>query len=79
MGTFPTSEEFARALLAIFRGHNVRPGGVLLPRQVNMQFLTYGGRADDYAAALQYAEEQGWLELGPNNTLRLTQAGFDAI
>ena len=82
MGTLSTSEEFARALLAIFRGHNCASGRSTCAKtgqHAISDLWPYGGRANDYASAVQYAEEQGWLQQGPNNTLRLTQAGFDAM
>jgi hypothetical protein len=76
MATPPTAEDFARAILAIFQSHSIRAGQVLMAHQVNLQFLTDGRTAADYATGLGYALEHGWLEDGSGNTLRLTDAGF---
>jgi hypothetical protein len=76
MATLPTPEESARAILAIFKSKNARPGEVLIAGHVKMKFLTSGGRADDYAAGLKLAGEKGWLEPGPSDSIRLTDGGF---
>jgi hypothetical protein len=65
-----------QGILAIFRSHHIRAGQVLMAHQVNLQFLTDGRTAADYAAGLSYALEHGWLEDGSGNSLRLTESGF---
>ncbi len=79
MATLPTPEESARVILAIFKKHNARPDFVLGSGPVNLQFLTAGGTAAEYLEGIKYADEQGWLEAGPNNGFKLTKAGFDAM
>jgi hypothetical protein len=79
MATLPTPEESARTILSIFGAHNVRPGNVLMAGALNIQFLRDGRTAAEYAAGLQYAESNGWLEAGPNNSITLTDAGFAQI
>jgi hypothetical protein len=76
MATLPTPEQSARAILAIFKLHNIRPGRVLMAGRVNMAFLTGRRTAAEYAEGLKYAEEKGWLEAGPNAIIKLTDAGF---
>jgi len=77
MATLPTPEQSARAILAIFREKSIRPGQILMAGQVNLQFLTSGGTAEDYGAGLTYAGERNWLEAGQGGvTLVLTDAGF---
>ncbi len=75
MATVPTPEDSARAILAIFKSKDVRAGGILMAGQVNLQFLTSGGKAADYEAGGQYAIAHGWIELS-SSTMKLTDAGF---
>jgi hypothetical protein len=76
VATLPTPEDSARAILAIFKAHNMRPNGMLMVGQVNTQFLTNGGKAADYAAGLQYAVHKDWLIMTRSSMLLLTNAGF---
>jgi hypothetical protein len=76
MANLPTPEESARAILAIFAFHNSRPDDVLMAGQVNFAFRQAGGRAAEFQAGLEYAVQNGWLEIGENNTIKLTNAGF---
>ena len=46
-----------QGILAIFRSHHIRAGQVLMAHQVNLQFLTDGRTAADYAAGLSYARD----------------------
>ena len=76
MATLPADEDYARAVLTIFRAKDGRPGRSLSANQVNLEFLSKNmGRAGDLEAALKYSADQGWLtfELG---MIRLTKAGF---
>lgn len=76
MATLPADEDYAKAILTIFRARDVRPGQSLRASQVNVEFLAKNmGRAADYEAALQYSAEQGWLTI-EFERIRLTKAGF---
>jgi hypothetical protein len=44
--------------------------------QVNFAFRQAAGRAAEFQAGLEYAVQNGWLEIGENNTIKLTNAGF---
>jgi len=80
MATLPTPEESARAILAIFSSPNSRPGHTLMAGHVNIAFQKAGGTAAEFGAGIKYAVETvGWLELGQNNTIKLTDAGFAAM
>jgi len=47
---------------------------------VNIAFQKAGGTAAEFGAGIKYAVETvGWLELGQNNTIKLTDAGFAAM
>jgi hypothetical protein len=76
MATLPTPEESARAILAIFAVDNSRPDHVLMAGGVNFAFRQAGGMAEEFQAGLEYAVQNGWLEIGENNTIKLTNAGF---
>ena len=76
MATLPTPEESAHAILAIFAVDNSRPDDVLIAGGVNFAFRQAGGRAAEFQPGLEYAVQNGWLEIGENNTIKLTNAGF---
>lgn len=78
MADAPTPEQSARAILAIFAQHNVRAGEILMPGQLNSQFLMQLGSAAEYASGIRYAFDNGWLSPGPTgSTIVLTDLGFD--
>ena len=79
MATLPTPEESARAILAIFAVDNSRPDDVLIAGGVKFAFRQAGGMAEEFQAGLEYAVQNGWLEIGENNTIKLTNAGFTAM
>jgi hypothetical protein len=76
MATLPTPEDSARKILAIFKSHNVRPDNVLMAGAVNIAFTKGGRTAAEYTEGLKYAEAKGWIETGPNSSIKLTSAGF---
>ncbi len=79
MATLPADEDYAKAVLTIFRARDVRAGQSLRASQVNSEFLAKNmGRAADYEAALSYCTDQGWLTLELDR-IRLTKAGFAEI
>ena len=78
MAALATPEKCAREILAIFVWHFGLLAGEVLRRK---NFLTLwpqrGYRPRDFNAGLQYAVENGWLELIPgDNSFRLTRSGF---
>src|ERR1700677_4616961 len=76
MAILPADEDYARAVLTIFRGSRVQAKQSLKSSHVKAEFLSHNlGRAPDYDAAVEYALEQGWvtLQLG---AIRLTEVGF---
>jgi hypothetical protein len=80
MATLPTPEQCAREILAIFVWHFGLLAGEVLR---NNDFLTLwpqrGYRSEDFNAGLQFAIENGWLELLPGgNSYRLSKSGFAA-
>jgi hypothetical protein len=47
----------------------------LIAEQANFAFRQAGGSAAEFQAGLEYAVQNGWLEIGENNTIKLTNAG----
>ena len=79
MTTLPADEDYAMAMLTIFRARDLRPGQSLRAGEVIADFLAGNmGRAADYEAALKYSAEQGWLTIELER-IRLTKAGFAEI
>jgi hypothetical protein len=76
MATLPTPEESARRILSIFALNNSRPDDVLMAEPANFAFRQAGGSAAEFQAGLEYAVQNGWLAIGENNTIKLTNAGF---
>ncbi|MGO9772363.1 MAG: hypothetical protein ACLPSW_22980 [Roseiarcus sp.] len=76
MATLPADEDYAKAVLTIFRDKNVRAGQSLRASHVSVEFLARNmGRAADYEAALRYSIDRGWLTLELDR-IRLTKPGF---
>ena len=75
MATLPTPEESARRILSIFALNNSRSDDVLVAEQANFAFRQAGGSAAEFQTGLEYAVQNGWLEIGENNTIKLTNAG----
>jgi hypothetical protein len=62
MATLPADEDYARAVLAIFRARKVHERESLRVGDVEAAFLLQNmGRPADFEAALDYATSQGWL------------------
>jgi hypothetical protein len=79
MATSPTPEESARRILSIFALNNSRPDDVLMAEQANFAFRQAGGSAAEFQAGLEYAVQNGWLEISENDTIKLTNVGFAEI
>ena len=85
MTASPTPEQSARAILDIFKSRNCYAGDPLMVSDIKTQYLEKHGSADDYAAGLMFAEDNGWLGVSPSHDtqprdmLALTAAGFAKI
>jgi hypothetical protein len=79
MPTLPADEDYARALLSILGGRNLRPLQSLRRDEVKSTFLARNmGRPYDFEAALDYAISRGWLCAGFDH-IRLTSRGDDEM
>ena len=79
MATLPTPEEAARRILSIFALNNSRPDDVLMAEQANFAFRQAGGSTAEFQVGLEYAVQNGWLEISKTNNIKLTNAGFAEI
>ena len=79
MARLPADEDYARALLAIFKAKKIRPRQSLRLSEAQAAFLFQNmGRLADFEAALQYALSRGWLALALD-MVRLTAPGADEM
>ncbi len=79
MTTLPADEDYARALLSIFRARRIRPPQSLRLAEVRAAFLLKNmGRLADFEAALQFATSRGWLALALD-WIRLTPPGAEEM
>ncbi len=69
------ADENARAILSIFRDEGVQRGEVLTAEELYLAYLRNPDhKAEDYAAGLRRAGENGWL-IDEGNIVRLTEIG----
>ncbi|RBP16212.1 hypothetical protein DFR50_106174 [Roseiarcus fermentans] len=79
MARLPADEDYARALLSIFKARKIRARQTLRLSEARAAFLFQNmGRLADFDAALQYATSQGWLALALD-MIRLTAPGADEM
>ena len=79
MARLPADEDYARALLSIFRARKLRARQSLRLSDAKAAFLFQNmGRAADFDAALDYARSLGWLSIDLN-MLRLTSPGAEEM
>jgi len=79
MATLPTPEASARRILSIFALNNSRPHDVLMAQPADFAFRQAGGSAAEFQVGLEYAVQNGWLEISETNNIKLTNAGFAEI
>ena len=79
MISLPADEDYARAVLSIFKARRMRARQSLRLGEVRTAFLRKNmGRLADFEAALQFATSRGWLALALD-MLRLTPPGDDEM
>jgi hypothetical protein len=75
-GAAPSAEKSAQTVMrAVVEDFHGRPGRVLAASAVHALLAPQGLSPAEFAAALSYAEERGWLRAA-NESLTLTQAGY---
>ena len=79
MTSLPADEDYARAVLSIFKARRIRARQSLRLGEVRTAFLLKNmGRLADFEAALQFATSRGWLALALD-MLRLTPPGDEEM
>ena len=79
MTRLPADEDYARAVLSIFKARRIRARQSLRLGEVRTAFLLKNmGRLADFEAALQFATSRGWLALALD-MLRLTPPGDEEM
>jgi hypothetical protein len=74
-----TPEQAAQQVLSVFvKTHRIAIGDSLTGLTIAMAFEEQGLDRRDMEPGMQYAIDEGWLELTPRRGLLLTQKGFDA-
>jgi hypothetical protein len=77
MATLPKAEDAAKNILGIFAHRlNSRPGDILSLQHLLRGFSTSLWRNADLNNGIEYAEQQGWVELTVNGDYQLTDTGF---
>lgn len=79
MAQLPTDDEKARIILDIFAHFGTRPGEVIMTRNVMALIMKYRWRNDDIVDGFKIAAGRGWVEDGPNGSIRLTEEGFSQV
>jgi hypothetical protein len=69
-------KEGAVRLLVLSQEQKARPGHLL--KNLNERFPDCIFQLSDFPAAVEYAEERGWIEVTDEGQYRLTQEGFAA-
>jgi hypothetical protein len=73
-----SSDDSARRILKMFADLKARPGHVLKDGHVFLGFAGSGFDLTDFKPGLEYAVEQGWVEVAEPSGYRLTTEGFSA-
>lgn len=76
MATPPTAEDAAIYILSIFKQFNVQIDNVLMQGSFMRPFAASPWQASDYNAGIEYAVQQGWVEMTNPTTIKLTAAGY---
>jgi hypothetical protein len=76
MATLPTDDEKVRMVLDIFKHFGSRPGHALGAKNFTAVGAKAGLNMSDIADGIRVGGERGLFEDGPNNSVKLTDAGF---
>jgi hypothetical protein len=75
----PFAEESAQRILGIFRAREVRAGETLIRSDLLSAFIEDGWQRADFLAGMEYAAEQGLIEMLSSNLVKLTRTGFEVM
>jgi hypothetical protein len=79
MAQLPNDDDKARMVLDVFKNFGTRPDEVVMPQNIMAVSVKRGWNYQDLLDGLQIAADRGWIENGPNGTIRLTEEGFAQV
>lgn len=79
MAKLPSDNDKARMALDVFQHFGTRPNEVIMQQNVMAVSVQRGWRHEDLVDGLKIAADRGWVEDGPNGTIRLTEDGFAQV
>jgi hypothetical protein len=79
MAALPTDEDKLQMVLSVYRHFGTRSGEGLFQQNFLAVAVNNGWRPADIADGIDLAADRGWVEQGPNNSIRVTDAGFAAV
>jgi hypothetical protein len=75
----PFAEESAQRILGIFKAREVRAGETLIRSDLLSAFIEDGWQRADFLAGMEYAAEQGLIEMLSSDLVKLTRTGFEVM
>ncbi|NIZ10980.1 hypothetical protein [Pseudooceanicola sp. HF7] len=76
MARVSSDEDKAHMVLDVFKHFGTRSGEVIMPEHAMAIAMKRDWCREDLVDGLQIATLRGWIEDGPNQTIRLTEEGF---
>jgi hypothetical protein len=75
----PFAEESAQRILGIFKAREVRAGETLIWSDLVTAFIEDRWQRADFLSGMEYAAEQGLIEILSSDLVKLTRAGFEVM
>jgi hypothetical protein len=75
----PFAEESAQRILGIFKAREVGAGETLIRSDLLSAFIEDGWQRADFLAGMEYAAEQGLIEMLSSDLVKLTRTGFEVM
>jgi hypothetical protein len=75
----PFAEESAQRVLGIFKTRKVRAGETLIWSDLAAAFIEDHWQRADFLAGMEYAAEQGLIEMLSSDLVQLTPTGFEVM
>lgn len=75
----PFAEESAQRILGIFKAREVRAGETLIWSDLVTAFVGDHWQRADFLFGIEYAAEQGLIEMLSSDLVKLTRTGFEVM
>jgi hypothetical protein len=75
----PFAEESAQRILGIFKAREVGAGETLIWSDLATAFIEDRWQRADFLSGMEYAAEQGLIEMLSSDLVKLTHAGFEVM